>query len=33
MTLFWQRGYEGTSVADLTGAMGISPASLYGTFS
>ena len=32
MILFWQRGYEGTSVADLTEAMGIAPASLYGAF-
>lgn len=32
MMLFWERGYEGTSVADLTETLGIAPASLYGTF-
>lgn len=32
MMLFWERGYEGTSIADLTQALGIAPASLYGTF-
>lgn len=30
--LFWQHGYEGTSIADLTEAMGITPPSLYATF-
>jgi len=30
--LFWQHGYEGTSVADLTQAMGITPPSLYAAF-
>lgn len=30
--LFWRHGYEGTSIADLTGAMGISPPSLYAAF-
>ncbi len=30
--LFWQHGYEGTSIAELTRAMGITPPSLYATF-
>lgn len=29
---FWQRGYEGTSIADLTSAMTITPQSLYLAF-
>lgn len=32
MELFWRRGYEGTSLAELTAAMGISPPSLYAAF-
>jgi TetR/AcrR family transcriptional regulator, copper-responsive repressor len=32
MHLFWQRGYEATSVSDLTEAMGITPPSLYAAF-
>ncbi|MCK9194847.1 MAG: TetR/AcrR family transcriptional regulator, partial [Nevskia sp.] len=32
MDLFWQRGYEGVSVADLTAAMKIAPPSLYAAF-
>src|SRR4051812_3480675 len=32
LTLFWERGYEGTSIADLTAVMGITPPSLYAAF-
>jgi len=32
MRLFWSRGYEATSISDLTEAMGITPPSLYGAF-
>jgi AcrR family transcriptional regulator len=32
MRLFWSRGYEATSINDLTKAIGITPPSLYGTF-
>lgn len=32
MHLFWTKGYEGTSLTDLTEAMGINRPSIYGTF-
>ena len=32
LELFWRQGYEGTSVADLTAALGIKPPSLYAAF-
>ncbi len=32
MQLFWAHGYEGTSIADLTEAMGINKPSLYAAF-
>jgi AcrR family transcriptional regulator len=30
--VFWKKGYDGASVADLTGAIGINPPSLYAAF-
>jgi AcrR family transcriptional regulator len=32
LRLFWAQGYEGTSIADLTSAMDITPPSLYAAF-
>lgn len=32
MELFWARGYEGTTIGDLTAAMGINRPSLYASF-
>lgn len=32
ITVFWRKGYEGASLSDLTGAMGINPPSLYAAF-
>ena len=32
MQLFWDRGYEATSVSELTEVMGITPPSLYAAF-
>jgi AcrR family transcriptional regulator len=32
LDLFWRKGYEGTSISDLTEAMGINPPSLYAAF-
>lgn len=32
MRLFWAKGYEPTSIGDLTQAMGINPPSLYAAF-
>ena len=32
LQVFWRQGYEGSSMADLTKAMGINPPSLYATF-
>jgi AcrR family transcriptional regulator len=32
MLLFWERGFDGTSMADLTQAMGLNPSSIYAAF-
>jgi AcrR family transcriptional regulator len=32
MRLFWRHGYEGTSIADLTKATGVTPPTLYAAF-
>jgi len=32
MQVFWKKGYEGTSISDLTQAMDINPPSLYSAF-
>ena len=32
LLVFWRNGYEGASIAELTGAMGINPPSLYAAF-
>lgn len=32
MLLFWRHGYEGTSLGDLTAAMGVTPPSIYTAF-
>ncbi|MGH6735960.1 MAG: TetR/AcrR family transcriptional regulator [Methyloceanibacter sp.] len=32
LEVFWRKGFEGASIADLTAAMGINPPSLYAAF-
>jgi len=32
MEVFWEKGFEGASLADLTDAMGVNPPSLYSAF-
>lgn len=32
VALFWRHGYEGTSIADLTEALGVTPPTLYAAF-
>lgn len=32
LDVFWRKGYEGTTICDLTAAMGINPPSLYAAF-
>jgi AcrR family transcriptional regulator len=32
LEVFWRKGYEGTSISDLTQAIGINPPSLYAAF-
>lgn len=32
LLLFWERGYDRTSIADLSEAIGVGPSSLYNTF-
>ncbi|HVJ63246.1 MAG TPA: TetR/AcrR family transcriptional regulator, partial [Tahibacter sp.] len=32
MGVFWEKGYDGASMTDLTGAMGINSPSLYAAF-
>src|SRR5688500_20409695 len=32
MEVFWRKGYEASSISDLTDAMGINPPSLYAAF-